>query len=182
MENADHDNLPPHIAAVVRSIAQLHTSYRSSATPLQRFLTGITAAVVRPWFLAALSISVITWAGLNLVVMARDGSAIDPPPFAWLQIALSLGSLYMMLLVYATQRHDDRLAELREQLTLELAVLNEQKTAKMIELLEEFRRDLPIIENRTDPQANELAKPVDPQAVVEAIQETTADFEQVNER
>ena len=51
-----------------------------------------------------------------------------------LGFALSLASLYMVLLVYATQRRDDQLAERREQLTLELALLNEQKTAKLIEL------------------------------------------------
>jgi hypothetical protein len=34
-----------------------------------------------------------------------------------LGIALSLASLYMVLLVYATQRRDDQLTDLREQLT-----------------------------------------------------------------
>jgi hypothetical protein len=38
----------------------------------------------------------------------------------------------------------------REHLILELALLGEQKTAKVIELLEEFRRDNPLIRNRIE--------------------------------
>jgi uncharacterized membrane protein len=85
----------------------------------------------------------------------------------------------MVLLVYATQRRDDQLAEQREQLTLELALLNEQKTAKLIELIEEFRRDIPIVDNREDPQAEAMARPVEPERVLEAIKQTHAEAERV---
>ena len=47
----------------------------------------------------------------------------------------------MVGLILATQRRENQLAQLREQLNLELAILSEQKTAKVIQLLEESRRD-----------------------------------------
>ena len=47
----------------------------------------------------------------------------------------ALISLYMVVLILATQRREYQLAQLREQLTLELAILSEQKTAKVIQLL-----------------------------------------------
>ena len=78
-------------------------------------------------------------------------------------------------MILTAQRRDDELAELREQLTLELALLSEQKTAKMIELLEEFRRDTPLVENRKDDQADAMAQPADPQSVVEALRQTAAE-------
>jgi uncharacterized membrane protein len=81
----------------------------------------------------------------------------------------------MVLLVYATQRRDDQLAERREQLTLELALLNEHKTAKLIQLIEEFRRDIPIVDNRDDPQAEAMARPVEPERVLEAIKHAGAE-------
>ncbi len=52
------------------------------------------------------------------------------------------------MLILTTQRRADELAQHREQLTLELAILSEQKTAKVIELLEEMRRDNPNLRNR----------------------------------
>ena len=87
-------------------------------------------------------------------------------------MAVSVASLYIVLLIYATQRRDDELAELREQLTLELALLGEQKMAKVIQLLEEFRRDIPIVPNRTDEQADAMAQPVDPERVFDEIKNT----------
>ena len=84
---------------------------------------------------------VAAWIGLNLLAPQFGVAGLDPPPFTWLGLALSLVALYLMVLILTAQRRDDELAELREQLTLELALLSEQKTAKMIELLEEFRRD-----------------------------------------
>jgi uncharacterized membrane protein len=62
---------------------------------------------------------------------------------------------------------------------LELALLSEQKTAKVIQLLEEFRRDIPLVHNRVDQQADAMAEPVDPQRVVQAIKETHDEVEQV---
>ena len=61
-------------------------------------------------------------------------SPIDPPPLSGLGGAVSLISLYMVVLILATQRREYQLAQLREQLTLELAILSEQKTAKVIPL------------------------------------------------
>ena len=64
-------------------------------------------------------------------------------------------------------------------MTLELALLNEQKTAKVIQLLEEFRRDIPIVDDRDDPEAKAMAEPAEPERVVEAIRKTRAEVERV---
>ena len=42
------------------------------------------------------------------------------------------------------------LGQRRELLILELAILSEQKTAKVIQLLEEVRRDNPLIHDRVE--------------------------------
>jgi hypothetical protein len=47
--------------------------------------------------------------------------------------------------------------------------LGEQKTAKVIELFEEFRRDSPLVQNRVDQQADAMARPADPQQMLDAI-------------
>ena len=61
------------------------------------------------------------------------------------------------------------IAERREQLTLELAIPGEQKTAKVIELLEAPRRDDPHLRVRADPEAAAMARPADPSSVIAAI-------------
>ena len=74
---------------------------------------------------------------------------------------------------------EDQLAQLHEQLNLELANLSEQKTAKVIQLLEESRRDNPLIPNRLDQEAEVMAQPANPQSVLEAIKETDAEAEEI---
>ena len=54
-------------------------------------------------------------------------------------------------------------------MTLELAILAEQKLAKIIALLEEFRRNDPNQSNRRDRVAEAFAEPADPQVVLDAI-------------
>jgi hypothetical protein len=78
----------------------------------------------------------------------------------------------------STQRRDDELASYREQLTLELAILGEQKSAKIIELLEELRRDDPTIRDRIDHDAAAMSAPADPQAVLDAIKDSHAGMEE----
>ncbi len=78
----------------------------------------------------------------------------------------------MTALILTTRRRGDQFASHREQLTLELGILSEQKAAKIIQLLEELRRDNPLLENRIDEEAEALSTPADPQAVLDAIKNT----------
>ena len=59
----------------------------------------------------------------------------------------------------------------REQLTLELSIIAEQKTAKIIGLLEELRRDLPSVANRIDEEAEALSQSSDPEMILAAIKD-----------
>lgn len=115
--------------------------------------------------------AIVGWISLNLAVAWRGGVPFDPPPFPWLQGAASVVAVYIAALILTTQRREDELARHRDQLTLELAILGERKSAKIIGLLEELRRDSPLVEDRVDDDATALAKPADPGAVLNAIEE-----------
>jgi uncharacterized membrane protein len=167
--------LPSHIEETIRLIARLHAEHHQSATPLQRAVDRMTALLGHPRFIGALTVIVAGWISLNLLAAAFSYHPIDPPPFSWLGCAISLVSLYMVVLILATQRREDQLGQHREQLILELAILSEQKTTKVIQLLEESRRDNPLIRNRVDQEAETMARPADPQSVIDAIKETEAE-------
>jgi uncharacterized membrane protein len=164
--------LPPHIEATVAAIAKLHAEHHERATPFQRFTESLTARAGQPDFVAWLSLGVVGWILINLALMAIGSKPFDAPPFAWLEGVVSLAALYMTVLILSTQRRDDELATHREQLTLELAILGDQKAAKIIELLEELRRDHPELRDRVDHDATAMSQPADPQAVFEAIKDS----------
>src|SRR3984893_18703866 len=110
-----------HIEETIRSIARLHAEHHQNATPLQRAVDRITALLGRPRFIGVPTVIAAGWISLNLLAGALGYRAIDPPPFSGLGGAVSLVSLYIVVLILATQRREYQLAQLREQLTLELA-------------------------------------------------------------
>jgi uncharacterized membrane protein len=165
---AARPTLPIHVEETIEAIERLHAEHRADATAHQRVVDGITSFLDRPRFLAVLTIVILGWLGLNSLAASLSFRPLDPPPFPWLSGAASIVSLYLVVLILTTQKRDDRLTQRRELLSLELAILSEQKTAKVIALLEELRRDSPLIHNRIDEQADRMARPADPQTVIDA--------------
>ena len=131
----------------------------------------LTAIVGLPGFAAALTISIALWLSANVVARLLGLRVVDPPPFVWLQGAVTMGALYVAILILTTQRREEQLSSQRGQLMLELAILNDQKSSKIIELLEEFRRDNPMIADRIDNAARAMSTPSDHWAVMDAIKE-----------
>ncbi len=165
----DTEVLPSHIAESVQSLLELHREQHSRKTTLQNLIARMTAAVGRPRSVGVLTGIVLFWIMANLILMQWGHKPVDAPPFYWLQGSVSLFALYTTILILTTQRQDDELAVRREQLTLELAVLSEQKIAKVIRLLEEIRRDSPHLRDRVDGEADDMAQPSDPKSVLNAI-------------
>jgi uncharacterized membrane protein len=164
--------LPAHVEDAVRKIAELHAQHHRKASRIQRTVDRMVRLVGRPRFVGVLTGVIAVWIGLNLFLQFTGHKPPDPAPFGFLQDAGAALSLYITVLILITQRREDQLAEQREQLTLELALINDQKTAKIIQLLEEMRRDNPMMTNRADPQAAALSNAADPEAVLNAISTT----------
>ncbi|GAN50850.1 hypothetical protein ME121_4907 [Methylobacterium sp. ME121] len=174
--------LPAHIEDTVRAIAGLHWEHHRKAKPVQRTVARMTSAIGRPRFVGLLTLAILSWISLNLILPALGRASLDPPPFAYLQDAAGILSLYITSLILITQRHDEQLAEHRAQLTLELAIVSEQKNSKIIALLEEMRRDHPHISDRIDDEAEAMARPSDPQVVLDAIKDTHGDLLSADEQ
>lgn len=163
--------VPAHVEDTVQAVARFHATHHADASLLQRVVEHITRRVGSPAFIIVLAVVAFGWIAFNLGLMAIGRRPADAPPFFWLQGIVTLTALFMTIFILSTQRREDKLAELRDQLTLELSILAEQKSAKIIELLEEMRRDDPHISDRADEHAEALSKPADPHVVLEALKE-----------
>ena len=76
--------------------------------------------------------------------------------------------------VLAKQNRLAKIEEQRAHLDLKVTLLTEQKAAKLIELMEELRRDLPNVRNRHDPEAAALQQSMNPDLVLAALDERSA--------
>jgi len=162
---------PTSLDETMRDIESLHADHYANATRHQRVVAVFTSQLNRPLFIAALSILVLCWMGLNGAAYVSGERALDPPPFAGLACVVSLTSLFLVILLLTTQRRDESLSRRRELLALELAILTDQKTTKLVGLIEELRRDSPSVHDRVDAQANAMARTADTRPVIEAIRE-----------
>jgi len=130
----------------------------------------ITGALGRPRTLYVVLTVVIGWTSLNVMMPALFGRPpLDPPPFFWLQGSVALLALLMTTLVLITENRQTRHAEERAHLDLQVNLLTEQKVAKLIALVEELRRDLPMVRNRVDHEAESMQHAVDREAVMAAL-------------
>lgn len=161
--------LPAHLETTVRSIAELHARHDRATTVVHRAFAAITGFVGRPLFLLLLTVAMTLWIVGNLAVSAMGRQAWDAAPFPAMGTAVSALALYATILILNVQRHDDRLANHRELLTLELAILSEQKSAKIIELIEKLRQDNPDIVDHDDKVATAMAAPADTAAILNAM-------------
>ncbi len=156
---------------IAQATAQLRTAHERETGAVQRAVDHLTAIVGMPGFVAVLTVAISLWMAFNVMAKVVGLRPIDPPPFTWLQGALGTLALYVAALILSTQRREDQLSSHREQLILELAILNDQKASKIIGLLEEVRRDNPMITDRVDDQALAMSTPSDPHTVLEAIKD-----------
>jgi len=162
----------PSIASDIgQATARLRAEPREETTGLQLAVDRVTALLGQPGFVTVLAVGVGVWIAANLLAGALGAKPADPPPFVWLQGAVTTCALFVAALILTTQRREDQLARHRSQLILEILLLNDQKISKIVELIEEVRRDNPAILNRIDHQANAMAMPSDAHAVLEAIKD-----------
>jgi len=156
------------------NIAAVQSYYARQARELSRSQRGaemLANAVGQPAFLGAIVVVVGAWIGTNELRVALGLPALDPAPYFWLQGLVSLCALLITTVVLIKQNRFARLAEQRAHLDLKVTLLIEQKTAKIIDLLEELRRDAPNIPDRHDPKAAELQQSMNPDRVLAALDE-----------
>jgi len=131
----------------------------------------LTAALGKPRTIYVTLSIVVGWVAFNVVTSKVFGwQRIDPPPFFWLQGMVALSALLMTTLVLITANRQTRNAEERSHLDLQVNLLAERKVAKLIALVEELRRDLPMVRDRIDREADAMQAAVDPHAMLEALE------------
>jgi uncharacterized membrane protein len=121
------------------------------------------------------------WILYNSIAAHAGAHPIDPPPFSWLQGVVSFNALLLTIAVLIRQNRMALLAEHRSHLDLQINLLTEQKVAKVVEIVDGLRREVLRVRGRShevDEQVEELeelAKPADPHALLNAIKQQTGD-------
>ena len=149
----------------IRAVLEFYSSESQKISPSQRVLERISHHIGQPIFLALILMLVALWILANSILHALGRAQFDPAPYSLLQFIASLGALLTTIAVLTRQNRLAKLADRRAHLDLKITLLTEQKTAKLIALLEELRRDLPNVRDRHDPEALALKSSMNPEGV-----------------
>jgi uncharacterized membrane protein len=162
--------LPEHVQEAIASIAEMQAAHHREARLGERLTDTILGAVGRPEAFVVVALIALLWilAGARVLIWP------DRAPYPLLSLLLALLSISLSILILAGQRRADRLHQRRQQMALQVALLAEHKASKIIDLIEELRRDMPDVHNRFDREAAEMAVKPDHGTVLEIIEEKTA--------
>ena len=155
----------------LQTVVEIHAQKAFELRHPQRFIEWLTAHLGRAGAFYVLLTGITLWIAYNTLALRLRLPCLDQPPFFWLQGAVATTALLISSMVLITQNRQGKLAARRALLDLHVNLLAEQKVTKLIALLEELRRDLPSVNDRIDPQAEAMSRPVDAQAVINDLEQ-----------
>ncbi|MBI3545574.1 MAG: DUF1003 domain-containing protein [Gammaproteobacteria bacterium] len=160
-----------HIGQNISSIIGFYAEEDQKINRWQRMVEEVGSFIGRPVFLGYILLLVVVWVLYNVVASQYAWPVFDPVPFTWLEGLISLGALLTTIVVLIKQNRLSKMEEHRAHLDLQVNLLTEQKSTKLIQLIEELRADLPMVRNRRDPEAEALKQHADPHQVLAAMDE-----------
>jgi uncharacterized membrane protein len=163
--------LPPSVSENISKIADFYAQQEQELSFSQSVIEKFSTVLGSPGYVAASMAFVIGWIAFNLASPGLGWRQIDEPPFFWLQGVITLNAFVISTTVLIRQNRMQKLSEHHAHLDLQVNLLTEEKSSKIIALLEQLRDDLPNVSNQADPVAHEMAKPADAQAVLHAIED-----------
>jgi uncharacterized membrane protein len=159
----------------IDSVAAYYAREEEKISGTQSAIEELSSHFGSPVYFGAFIAFVFCWAIANLSAERFGWHQFDPPPFFWLQGIVAINGVLITIAVLIRQNRMARVAELRAHLSLHLTLLSEQKTSKVIHLLEELRRDSPGVKNRLDPEAETMKRQTDPHAMLHALDSQKSD-------
>ena len=166
------ERLPDSVTENIETISGHYARHEEQVTRAQAFIEKMSLFLGSPGYVAGIVILIVFWMAWNLAAPELfDITEFDEPPFFWLQGFVSLNALLISTTVLIRQNRMSVLAAHNAHLDLQVSLLADEKTSKIIAMLEELRRDMPNVPDKPDAEADELAQPADTGTVLEAIEQ-----------
>ena len=156
----------------IEAIVEMRMLAERKVSRHQRAIERVTSNIGRPQALYLTLLLIIVWVMINEFHRYLGLPLFDSPPFSWLQDVASISALLMTTAVLITQNRQAKMMEQRRHLDLQITLLTERKVSKVIELLEDLRKDIPTVGEHYDAEAQAMKTPVDPHTALTSLNET----------
>ena len=117
----------------------------------------------------------VAWFGMWVLINVMPGLPhIDPFPFTFLTLVVSLEAIFLSTFILISQNHDTKISERRNHLDLQINLLSEQENTQMLTMLRAIAEKVGVDLSRDD-QVRAMSEETKPQQLVKQIKEREAD-------
>jgi uncharacterized membrane protein len=134
----------------------------------ERLSDAIAGHAGRMWFLVGHAIWFAAWIVLNSRIV-RGFPVIDPFPYQFLTFVTSLESIFLSLFILMSQNRSNKQSEARSHLDLQVNLLAEQESTKMLQMLQLLCNHHQLVMPH-DPELEQLKSTTEPAELLKELQ------------
>lgn len=127
----------------------------------QKFGTILFLSLNAVWF--------ISWLLINLDLVPGI-KPFDPFPFGLLTMIVSLEAIFLAIIVLISQNREEKITDLREEISLQIGIYSERELSKVLELMMLLLKKNNIDVSR-DKQIQRMLKPFDMNRVEKVLED-----------
>jgi uncharacterized membrane protein len=150
----------------VETVTRLEKAARDQRTPADRLAERIASFCGSMTFVW---VHVVWFGGWILANTIPGIQHIDPFPFTFLTLIVSLEAIFLSTFILISQNLDSRISERRSHLDLQLNLLSEQENTKMIVMLHAIAAKVGA-DLTQDPHLKALSEETQPERLIEQIE------------
>ena len=155
----------------ILAISELERQGLERRTRAEKFSDHVTLHAGRLWFIVLHVIWFGVWVGWNLSIVPVPFSRhqFDPFPFPALTTAVSLEAIFLSLFILMSENRSNRRADERAHLDLQVNLLCEHETTKLLKLVRALCEHHHLPEAQ-DPEVFELLQRTEPSTLARELE------------
>ena len=155
----------------VEKVVQLEAEQEKHVAPANRLSEAIARFAGTNAFVLVQLVCVGLWIAINIGVIVDP---FDPYPFALLGMLLALEAVLLTSFVLIRQNRMGQIADHRAHLDLQINLLAEKESTKVLQLLQRMSREMGIEQLVTDRETKELSRDTEIEDVARDLKENLA--------
>ena len=158
------DELTQRNVQLIKQLEESARGERSSADRVAEAIANFCGSMTFVWVH-------VVWFGFWILINLVPGLRhIDPFPFTFLTLVVSLEAIFLSTFILISQNHDTKISERRNHLDLQINLLSEQENTRMIGMLKAIAEKVGANIDQ-DPHLQALSEHTAPERVARQIKE-----------
>ena len=156
------------IIGTKRAFRAVKAQHGADRTAIEKFANQLTTVASSTPFLLLHIVWFLVWITWNVGLLPYE--KFDPFPFGLMTMVVSLEAIFLSIFVLMAQNRESAIAELREEVTLQVNLRMEEEVTKTLQLVSGLYRRMGY-ELADDPELREMLQPLDAAAIEKELME-----------